>query len=327
MPRRYGAGSVYQRSRDGKWVATWEVANPGGRKRRSVVAASSGAAIKRMQAAQKAEGSSSSRSRPPTESVGAFLERWLVDVVRVTRRERTLVGYGSIFRGLPESFTRLELADLDDTDVQALVNGLPHSPQTVHHYAAMLRTAFTYAVRRRFIDRNPATAIDLPNIRRTERIPLTADEVRAFLDASRDDPLFALWVTTCWTGMRQGELLGLRWQDVSLTRAQITVRGSLSRLPPKPGRKDYRYVLTEPKTSKSRRPVPLLPDVVEALRPVERWYMRHRETFPKDQGLVFCTEHGSPLDGPTVTRLWQAALVRAGVRPVRFHDARHGVKT
>jgi integrase len=323
MARRYGDGSVFQRSRDGKWVATWEVGEDGKRRRRSVVADTAGAAIRRMREAQRSGASSNSVSRPRIGSVGEYLDRWLVEVVRRTRRERTFVGYRSIAEGLPPAFLATDLADLEPHDVQVMVNGLDLAPRTVSHYAAMLRTAFAYAVRRGIIDRNPATDIDLPAIRRTERIPLTAAELRTFLDASREDPLYPLWATAAWTGMRQGEILGLRWEDVSLTRANINVRTSLSRLPPKRRTdKGWRYELTEPKTNRSRRLVPLVPAVVDALTPMRKAYLASPP--PLDQGLVFATPAGSPLDGPTITRLFQAALRKAGVRVVRFHDTRHG---
>lgn len=325
MTRRYGAGSVYQRSRDGKWVASWEV--PGEkRRRRSVVADSSAAAIRRMVAAQRAEGSSSSRSRVPTGSVGAYLEMWLRDVVRRTRRERTLVGYRAIVSALPDYLLDADLSDPDLGHlVQRAVNDMDRHARTVSHYAACLRTAFGYAVRKGLMDRNPATDLDLPAIERVDRIPLSAAELRRFLDASRDDPLHPLWVAAAWTAMRQGELLALRWEDVSLTRAQLQVRHSLARLPPKHKGGLWRYELTEPKTPRSRRTVPLLPEVIEALEPLRKAYLAHAPEL--DQGLVFATASGSPLDGSVVTRLFQAALRRADVRVVRFHDTRHGAAT
>jgi integrase len=229
----YGAGTVFQEA-DGRWTAQWELPRQNGkRRRRQLRADTEAAAWKRMRESQGA--APSSPSRQPTGSVGAvgeFLDRWLRDVVARTRRERTLVGYRAIVAVLPAD---LRDADLHDPALghllQAWLNGLDRHPRTVHHYAACLRAAFTYAKRKGLMDRNPAVDLDLPAIPRVERIPLTAAEVRAFLLASfqSGDILHPLWVTAAWTGMRQGELLALRWQDVNLERASLVVRGSLAR--------------------------------------------------------------------------------------------------
>lgn len=313
--RRYGAGSVFPVG--DRWRAQWELPREGKRRRRQLVADTEAEAWKRMREAQRAEGRSSSGSRRSTESVGAYLERWLADVVRKTRRERTLVGYRQILTAFARQYGERDLGTLSAHEVQTYLNGMDRHPRTVRHHAAALRTAFAYAVRRGILDRNPAADLDLPTVPRVERIPLSASEVRQLL--ALEDDLQALWTTAAWTGMRQGELLGLRWEDVSLDQASLVVRSSLSRLP---GKRGTRYVLTEPKTRRSRRTVPLVPAVVEALRPLRKAYLASPPS--EDQNLVFATANGSPLDGTIVARRFQAALARAGVRRVRFHDLRHG---
>lgn len=379
MKRRYGSGSVFRRS-DGKWVGQWEMPSENGRRRRGSRVRESEAAAWR--AIREAQGSNSP-SRRSTGSVGAFLDRWLADVVAKTRRERTFVGYRAIVATV--------LPDLRDRDLrdphlphllQSYLNSLDRHPRTVHHYAACLRTAFGYAVRKGLMTRNPAADLDLPAIPRTERIPLTPAQLRQLLDYTKGDgddanerhsdkrlgrgrdggrnqvagrldhdgdsstpvegrpglglrsepegsgvllvsrpagdPLHALWVTAAWTGMRQGELLGLRWEDVDLERGSLVVRRSLSRLP---GKRGTRYVLTEPKTDRSRRTVPLLPEVVTVLRAVRKAQLDRPGKL--DQGLVFCTPAGSPLDGSTVTRAFGRAVAAAGLPKVRMHDLRH----
>jgi integrase len=319
MSKGYGAGTVFPRN--GKWVAMWERPPLDGKRRRGTrIADTEAAAWKRMREAQRAEGQSSSRSPRKTDTVGSFLDVWLRDVVARTRRERTLVGYRAIARGLVLDVSEMDLSDPRlPHAIQRWLNSLDRHPRTIHHYAACLRAAFGYAVRKGMMERNPAANLDLPAIPRTERIPLDGAQLRAFLDGSRDDPFHPLWVTAAWTGMRQGELLGLRWQDVNLERAQIMVRSSLARLP---GKRGTRYVITEPKTDRSRRVVPLLPEVVEVLRSVRKGQLERPGKL--DQGLVFCTEAGSPLDAAKVSLAFRRAVEASGMPRVRFHDLRHG---
>lgn len=326
--RRYGSGSVFPEKLDGKptgrAIAQWELPRLNGkRRRRQVVAATEAEAWKAMRKAQAAEGRSSSRSRGSTGSVRAFLEKWMHDVVRLKRKERTYVGYQTILRLVPDSVASYDLHDPRLAHaIQAWLNSLDRHPQTVAHYAACLRAAFTYGKRKGFLETNPAADLDLPDIERTERIPLTADELRTFL-AGVEGPLAPLWITAAWTGLRSGELLGLRWEDVSLgDNATLVVRHSLTRLP---GPKGVRYVITEPKTTRSRRVVPLLPVVVEALRPLRKAYLASPPEM--DQRLVFATPAGSPLDAARVYREFQRALAATGTRPVRLHDLRHGAAT
>lgn len=320
--RRYGAGSVFQR-KDGKWIATWErPRGEDGRRRRGVRVADTQAKAQRaMTEARKDEGRSSSRSpRPTGRSVGEFLDEWLRTVVSRTRRERTLVGYQAIVSALPDELRVLDLRDARLAHaVQAFLNSLERHPRTVHHYAACLKAAFGYATAKKLMDANPAIGLDLPAIPRTERIPLTATQLRAFLASTVDHPLHGVFITAAWTGMRQGEVLALRWQDVDLRRASLVVRSSLSRLPGKDG---TRYVIGETKTARSRRTVPLLPEVVAALEAIRRAQMSNPAKL--DQGLVFCTPAGSPLDGTNVTHAFQSALAAAGLPRHTFHSLRHG---
>lgn len=322
MGTRYGAGTAYQRSRDGKWVVAWEAPRVDGkRRRRSVVGDTEAQAWARMYEVRSAEARSSSSSRQATagETVGEFLDRWLSDVIAPTRRERTLWGYRAIVEALRPAIGSIRLAKLTTRDVQRAIAGRDLAPQTIRHYAACLRGAFTYAVRHGLMERNPAADLVLPAVRQADRVPWTSAELRAFLAAiPEDDELAPLWITAAWTGMRQGELLGLRWQDVDLDRGSLVVRRSLARLP---GPTGTRYVLEEPKTERSRRTIPLTPATVAALRELRKRQLSAPRKL--DQGLVFATPAGSPLDAARVSIRFRRAVETAGLRLIRFHDLRH----
>ncbi|MFO7531660.1 MAG: site-specific integrase [Candidatus Limnocylindrales bacterium] len=133
----------------------------------------------------------------------------------------------------------------------------------------------------------------------------------------------ALYVTALGTGLRQGELLGLRWEDIDVPKARLTVRHTLQRV-------DGELVLLEPKTERSRRTIALPEIVVSALRGHRtRQKMERLVAGPRwvATGHVFTTSLGTPLDAATVTRAFQRALKQAGLPHRRFHDLRHSAAT
>jgi integrase len=155
---------------------------------------------------------------------------------------------------------------------------------------------------------------------RRELRPLSAVQVRAFLAATVDDRLGPLYTVAIGTGLRQGELLGLRWQDVANEYCALTVTHTL----------DATGSLAEPKTSQSRRTLRLGRATAAALREQRRRQLEDRlraGTRWRDTGHVFASSIGTPLDGPNVTHEFQAALSRAGLPRQRFHDMRHAAAT
>lgn len=169
------------------------------------------------------------------------------------------------------------------------------------------------ALRQSKVLRNVATLTDPPRKHGRELHPLTRDEVRAFLDGVRDDPREALYVTAIGTGLRQGELLALRWQDIDLEAGTLTVRHTLQR---------FTRELAEPKTERSRRTLHLPPRVTAALTA-----HRQRQAIVPLSGLVFATAGGAPLHSVNVTLALQRNLRRLGLPQRRFHDLRHTFAT
>ncbi len=147
----------------------------------------------------------------------------------------------------------------------------------------------------------------------------TSLQVHAFLAATKGDPLEALWLTTLGLGLREGEALGLRWQDVDLVGGQLRVNVALQRRKVE-GQRDKEFVLVEPKSKTSRRALLLSEPVRQAL-------LEHRERHVvlslNRWGLVFTGAHGQPLEAKTMLRQFLALLERAGLPRMRFHDLRH----
>jgi len=270
-------------------------------------------------------------------TVGAFLAGWLV-TVRPTIRPSTFVSYeGHVRKHLTPGLGRIALARLTPTEIRALLtaklaDGL--SPRTVQYIHAVLRRALGEALRDGLVARNVATLVAPPRVRRPEVQPCSPDEARSFLDAVAGDRLEGLYTVALALGLRQGEALGLRWQDVDLDTGALRVRMSLQPLPrdlrPEGAPRGTRLVLVEPKTARSRRTVTMPAVVVSALR-------RHRVQQLQERllagsrwhewGLVFTSTIGTPMEARNVSHRFQAILVAAGLPRIRFHDLRHSAAT
>ena len=168
--------------------------------------------------------------------------------------------------------------------------------------------------------RNVATLVDLPRVQRQEVLALSPSDARAVVEAVKGDRLEALVVVTLATGLRQGEALGLGWQDVDLEAGGLRVRHALQRM-------NRSVQLVEPKTSRSRRQVALPASVVTILRDHRKRQLQERlwaGSRWQEGGFVFTSSIGTPMMGSDVTRRFQSLLAAAGLPRMRFHDLRHG---
>ena len=176
------------------------------------------------------------------------------------------------------------------------------------------------------IPRNATEAVKPPQPDREEMRPLTPEQAKLLLQVAHEAPdrLEALYVLAIHTGLRQGELLGLKWDDVDLDDGSLQVRRILAIT--KNG-----SVFTSPKTTGSRRSVKLTQRAIEALRSHLERQLAEIDRVGSlwcENGLVFTSEMGEPLDRRTVTNMkFKPLLKRAGLPPVRFHDLRHTCAT
>jgi len=258
------------------------------------------------------------------ETVEAFLTAWLASEAN-RLRVSTHARYETLIRlhVLPE-LGRVRLVKLTPHDVQRLYDSrlaVGLSPTSVHHVHAVLHKALEQAVRWGKVVRNVCDLVNAPKIRRTKMRTFSADEARRFLDCAASDRLSALYVLALTTGMRQGELLALRWQDVNLDNGTVQVRATLHWV------KGGGFRLDDPKTNASRRLVKLTPYAVDALRQqrVAQNEMRLRSVVRWDDlGFVFTNDLGRPVDPDNlVRRSFKPLLKQAAVPELRFHDLRH----
>jgi integrase len=258
-------------------------------------------------------------------TVGELLDRWLDDAVPRTVRPRTLASYTYIVRvHLRPALGHVPLASLTAQHVQGLLNAKAASglaPRTVGYLRGVLRQALGFAERMDLVGRNVARLARPPRVPRRQVSPLTLEQARIFRAAVAGDRLEALYLVAVGCGLRQGEILGLRWGDVDLEGRTLSVRNALARV-------DGVLVLVEPKSATSQRTVPMPTFVAEALaahrvRQAAETLPRRPEPPEPFSDLVFMTTLGTPLDGISVTRRFQRVLKSAGLPRQRFHDLRH----
>ncbi len=248
-------------------------------------------------------------------------------MAKPTLRSSTYRSYDSILKNhLIPCLGHVAIAKLTPADVQAFLNGRSAkglSPRRVQYIHAVLRRALGTAERWGMASRNVAKLVDLPRGRQREMTPLTPDQARKLIEASRGDRYRAVWITALGTGLRQGELLALRWEDVDLRARVLRVRHSLANV-------DGVLTLQEPKTDRSRRAVVLPRSVVTALRAHRIRQLKDRLAAGPDwvdSGHVFATTIGRPHHAATISRAFDKALTRAKLPDVRFHDMRHSAAT
>jgi integrase len=198
------------------------------------------------------------------------------------------------------------------------------SPRTVRCIHVTLHKALTQTVSDGLIPRNATEAVKPPQVRREEIRPLTPEQVKMLLDAAVGDGLEALYVLAVHTGLRQGELLGLKWDDIDLETATLQVRRALTTAKGGPR-------LAAPKTKGSRRRVSLTRIAAQALKDHLERQLEEIDlagSLWQVNGLVFASETGAPIDRRDLTsRRFKPLLKRAGLPHFRFHDLRHTCAT
>lgn len=311
MPKRRskGDGALYKRA-DGMWVGAVTFDVPGeGRKRKTVSSRDKATAQRKLRELVRHK---DAHGTPPAASmtVAAWMDKWLAEIAPARVRARTLTGYRSYVETWIKPYLgRYRLDRLNADHVRALYRAMDDAGRTEatkRQCFAILHRALKVAVNEGHMLSNPAAIADRPKTIQNHRTPLTLAQAHAVFACLEGDPLASRWLVALLQGLRQGEALGLRWEDVDLVGGDLYVVRAIQRVT---GRG---LVEVPPKSDASHRVVPLLAPVAYALT-------QHRAATG---GVGYVWGGDKPLDPRRDYEAWREVLDRAGVPRRPLHAAR-----
>ncbi|MDK2889102.1 MAG: integrase [Thermoanaerobacter sp.] len=330
--RGHGEGTIYKR-KGGRWEAKASIGfDPAtGKPKRLTKYFKTRKEAQDWLAKVQHEKNTGAFVEPARVTLGEWLDRWLEVYVRPSVRDTTYQNYETYIRvHIMPALGDKPIQKLMPGDLQAFYNakleggradgkegGL--STRAVRYLHFLLSAALKQAVKEGLVSRNVAEATNPPKQGKKEIQYLTTEEIQRFLQVARESRYYVAMLTELGTGLRRGELLGLKWEDVDLKRGVITVRRQLVRAKGGP-------VFHEPKTDAGVRTVTL---PAEVLRELKAHKARQNEeklllgNAYEDFGLVFCQANGRRLEPRNFTRHFDNLLKKAGIRHVSFHSLRH----
>jgi integrase len=278
--------------------------------------------------------------KPGKATLSEYLKTWLADYCAPNLSENTTALYTIICnKHINPTLGNVPLVELKPQHLQHLYadkmsGGLSNrSVQLIH---VVLHKALKNALKIGLISRNVTELVDMPKIQHYEMHVMSETDVHLFLEMARNTEYYALFYTLLFTGMRRGEALALRWQDVDLILHELSVTRSVQYLDGV--EPDKRISFKETKTQKSRRQISLSPSLVDVLKDHRDVQIKIRDAMNKeneenkenkeknellDSDLIFSHPDGSPLLPNSVTHAWIKVARRCGLKGIRLHDARH----
>lgn len=331
-------GSIYYRETDKQWVGSLSLgyAGDGKRKRRTVYGATKQEVQEKLRKLQN-EAATGQLADAGNLTVAQYLTRWLENTARPKVQPKTHLRYEQLARlRITPTIGGVKLAKLTPLHVEQLFASLERegvSARGRQMAGTMLHTALRDAVRLRLIPHNPSSEIAKPKPRKAEMQVYNQEQALRFLDAAKEDRLFALYLLALDTGMRQGELFALQWTDFDLGSGSVLVQRSLEEI-------NGRLRLKETKSARGRRRIDLSRFALDALHEHRKRMLVEGHTG----GPVFCDQTGGWLrKGNVLRRSYWPIIARANTKEVkeaaeqnrepqllpqiRFHDLRHTCAT
>lgn len=314
MKRRgQGEGSIFER-KDGRWVAVVDHGYQDGKRRRKSIY---GATRKEVSDELKRALRAQQLGMPPESgrlTVGGWLTRWLETQKPPTTKPKTYAAYEYQTRvHLMPAFGNRPLVKLQPQDVREFMQSRADAglaAKSIRHFRATLRAALNVAVKDGLIARNVAALAKPPQLEKEPLTVFTETEAAQFLALAKGHRLEALFTVALALGLREGEILGLRWQDIDLGAGALQVNHTLQRVK-RPGEKKGRLELISPKTEGSRRRIELPSVAISALRAHQASQERERSAAGsrwRDSGMVFTTSIGTMLDQRNMLRAFYSII-------------------
>jgi integrase len=327
--RANGEGTVSKRS-DGRWEARVSYQDQyGNTKRQTLYGKTSTEARNKLKAAQ-ARRDAGAPVKDASRTLGEWCTQWVnTSLAASPRKATTKALYASLLTShvIAQPIASVTLDKLRPTDLEQWTVALRDrglSAASIQKCFIVLRMCLDDAVRDNLLAKNPAAQLKQPALERTEARHLSTDELAALLSALQGKRCERVVRFIAGTGMRKGEALALRWSDVDFDKGIVRVSGTLTRL-------SGQLVVSEPKTAKSRRALPLTPALVALLksqRTAQAADKLRAGSLWVDSGMVFTSETGAPLDPRNVLREVANAAVKAGLPSgVNVHSLRHTAAT
>lgn len=325
IPKRGNGEASYRERPNGLWEGRVTIPGLG---RRSFYGALKRDVVEQVERARRDHKAGLDPTAKP-ETVAAFLARWLDESAVRRLRPRSIASYRQIVAlYIVPAVGKHDLRKLTIRHVERMTAAMEDrglSSRTAQYARAVLRRALKDAVRWGLVERNVAAEADAPRLTTREILPLSPDEVTRFLAGVRaapdpaDQRLWTFFALALYTGLRQGELSGLRWRSVDLQAGTLRVTHALQRV-------EGAWTFVEPKSRRSTRQLSLPAPAIAALRA-----QRDLQTFEQarafdpwpDLDLVFTTPHGTPLDPSNVNRRLHLLLESCGLERRGMHALRH----
>lgn len=266
---------------------------------------------------------------PKDIKFGEYLDYWIENHAKPNTAVRTLEGYNYIVQQhLKPTLGNVKIAHLLPSHLQEYYsqkladeeqNKKGLSAQSVKHHHRLIHKALKDAVKWQFIGRNVAEAVTPPKVKKVEMKIWNAEQVKIFLNAAKESVYYPVYLTAIHTGMRRGEVLGLRWQDVDFDDDKIYVRQALQEV------KKVGLTFKEPKSGKSRS-ITIPAFLKKELKKVYKQNLENKLSFGQlynDFDLIFSQKNGKPIQPTELARNYRKCVEKSCLPYIRFHDLRH----
>ena len=328
MPKRRanGEGNIRKR-KDGRWEGRYTVGHDPetGKAIIKNVLGKTQAEVKEKLKKAIEENVGIDYGRAKTYTVGTWLEVWMENYAKVKLRPSTFkTSQGFLKNHIKPQIGSIPLADLTSLDLQRFYKHLMDggrvdrieakkkpkglAPKTVRNIHQMICSAYNLAIEQCLVTKNPTQGCALPKVEHKEMKTLTADQLSAFFREARDSGVYELYYLDLATGLRRGELLGLKWTDVDFQHGILKIQRAISR-------QNGKVVEAPLKTKNAYRTLPLSADAIDVLKAQKNKVGSSEWVFPSPTG--------GPMSPDSVLHMLQRVLKRAGLPRIRFHDLRH----